>query len=148
MKQRAQSTIDALILIAASHDDFGITKVRLTQELVLRYRMVNQHCEQLVQKRMLDYDPVTRTYHVTHLGEEMIKLIEDLANHYTPVNNVLTKYKARLEAHKLKTSDHVRRIMKESYTKASLSTLAASPLLTIEQLFIQLNAFLAEPVFC
>ena len=96
MKQRAQSTIDALILTAALHNDFGVTKARLAQELVLTYHKVNKHCEELVQKRLLEYDPVTRTYHATPMGREMVTLTEQLAIHYTPVDNMLSKYKNRL----------------------------------------------------
>jgi predicted transcriptional regulator len=150
MKQRAQSTIDALILAAALHSDFGITKARLARELVLTYRKVNKHCEELVQKRLLDYDPVTKTYHATHLGREMVKLTEELADHYAPVNDLLTKYKTRLEADKIRTREQVRRILKETYVngKAKLSLLAASPLLIIEHSFIHLDECIAQVLPC
>jgi predicted transcriptional regulator len=84
MKLRGQSTIDALILTAASNDEFGITRARLAQELVLTYRRVNKHCEELVQKCLLEYNPVTRTYHATPLGKEMVKLTEQMAVQYAP----------------------------------------------------------------
>jgi predicted transcriptional regulator len=82
MKLRGQSTIDALILTAALNNEFGVTRARLAQELVLTYRRVNNHCEELVQKCLLEYNPVTRTYHATPLGKEMVKLTEQLAVHY------------------------------------------------------------------
>jgi predicted transcriptional regulator len=150
MKQRAQSTIDALILTAALNNEFGITKARLAQELVLTYRKVNRHCEELVQKRMLEYDPVTRTYHVTPLGREMVKLTEQLAVHYSPVNNMLAKYKSRLEVGRIKNRNHTRRILKEAYaeSKAKLSLFAASPLLLIEQSFIHLDECIAQVLPC
>src|SRR5918911_1646624 len=145
MKLRGQSTIDALILTAALNNEFGITRARLAQELVLTYRSVNKHCEELVQKRLLEYDPVTRTYHATPLGKEMVKLTEQLAVHYTPVNSVLAKYKLRLEEGKMKTRDHAQRILKEASanSKSKLSLFAASFLL-LENSFMYLNDCLPE----
>jgi predicted transcriptional regulator len=150
MKQRAQSTIDALILTAAMKNEFGITKARLAQELVLTYRRVNKHCEELMQKRLLEYDPVTRTYHATPLGREIVKLTEQLAVHYTPVNNMLAKYKSRLELGRIKTRDHARRILGETYAngRAKLSMFAASPFLLIEQSFIHLDECIVQTLPC
>lgn len=150
MKQRAQSTIDALILTAAMKNEFGITKARLARELVLTYRRVNKHCEELVEKRLLEYDSVTRTYHATPLGREMVKLTEQLAVHYTPVNNMLTKYKSRLELGRIKTRNRARQILKETYanSRAKLSMFAASPLLLIEQSFIHLDECIAQILPC
>jgi predicted transcriptional regulator len=150
MKQRGQSTIDALILTAAMKNEFGITKARLARELVLTYRRVNKHCEELVEKRLLEYDPVTRTYHATPLGREMVKLTEQLAVHYTPVNNMLAKYNSRLELGRIKTRDHARRILKETYAngRAKLSMYAASPLLLIEQSFIHLDECIVQTLPC
>jgi predicted transcriptional regulator len=150
MKQRAQPTIDALILTAALLSDYGITKARLAQELVLTYRKVNKHCEELVQKRLLEYDPVTRTYHATHLGREMVKLTEQLAVDYNPVNNMLAKYKYRIEAGKIKSRENTWQILKETFAenKAKLSLGAASPLLLIEQSFIHLDVCMAQFLPC
>jgi predicted transcriptional regulator len=150
MKQRAQSTIDALILTAAMKNEFGITKARLAQELVLTYRRVNKHCEELMQKRLLEYDPVTRTYHATPLGREIVKLTEQLAVHYTPVNTMLAKYKSRLDLGRIKTRDHARRILRETYAngRAKLSLFAASPLLLIEQSFIHLDECIVQALPC
>ena len=150
MKQRAQSTTEALILTAALNNEFGITKARLARELVLTYRKVNRHCEGLVQKRLLEYDPVTRTYHATPLGREMVKLTEQLALHYSPVNTMLAKYKSRLEAGRIKTKKHSQRILKEAYSesKAKLSLFAASPLLLIEQSFIHVDECIAQVLPC
>jgi predicted transcriptional regulator len=151
MKQRAQSTIDALILTAAMNNEFGITKARLARELVLTYRKVNRHCEELVQKRLLEYEPVTRTYHATPQGREIVKLTEQLAVHYSPVNNVLAKYKSRLEVGRIKTRDHTRQILNETYasTNAKLSLFAASPpLLLIGQSFIHLDECIAQILPC
>ena len=150
MKQRAQSTIDALILTAALNKEFGITKARLAQELVLTYRRLNKHCEELVQKRLLEYDPVTRAYRTTPLGVEMVRLTEQLAVHYSPVNNMLDKYKSRLEVGRIKTRNHARRILKEAYTssRTKISLFAASPLLLIEQSFIHLDECIAQVLPC
>lgn len=150
MKQRAQSTIDALILTAVLENEFGITKARLARELVLTYRKVNKHCEELVQKRLLEYDPVTRTYHATALGREMVRLTEQLAVHYTPVNNMLAKYKSRLEVGRINTRNHARRILKEAYssTRSKISLFAASPLLLIEHSFIHLDECIAQILPC
>jgi len=149
MKLRGQSTIDALILTAASNNEFGITRARLAQELVLTYRRVNKHCEELVQKCLLEYNPVTRTYHATPLGKEMVKLTEQLAVHYAPVNNMLAKYKLRLEEGKMKTRDHARRILKETYanSKSKLSLYAAS-FIILENSFMHLNDYLLEALPC
>jgi predicted transcriptional regulator len=149
MKLRGQSTIDALILTAALNNEFGITRARLAQELVLTYRRVNKHCEELVQKCLLEYNPVTRTYHATPLGKEMVKLTEQLAVHYTPVNSMLAKYKLRLEEGKMKTRDHARRILKETYanSKSKLSLFAAS-LLLLENSFMHLHVCLLEALPC
>ena len=140
VKLRGQSTIDALILTAALNNEFGITRSRLAQELVLTYRIVNKHCEELVQKCLLEYNPVTRTYHATPMGKEMVKLTEQLAVHYTPVNSMLAKYKLRLEEGKMRTSDHVRRILKETQAKgkSKLSLFATSFLLLENSLCIYL----------
>ena len=150
MKLRGQSTIDALILTAALNNEFGITRARLVQELVLTYGRVNKHCEELVQKRLLEYNPVTRTYHATPLGKEMVKLTEQLAVHYTPVNSMLAKYKLRLEEGKMKTRDHTRRILKEAYanSKSKLSLFAAIFLLLLENSFMYLQDCLLETVPC
>ena len=150
MKQRAQSTINALILIAALNNEFGITKARLARELVLTYRKVNKHCEELVQKRLLEYDPVTRTYRATPLGKEMVKLTEQLAVHYTPVNNMLTKYKSRLEVGRIKTRNHARYILEETYTntKAKLSLFALSPLLVLEHTIMRLDECIVNTLPC
>jgi hypothetical protein len=149
MKLRGQSTIDALILTAALNNEFGVTRARLAQELVLTYRRVNNHCEELVQKCLLEYNPVTRTYHATPLGKEMVKLTEQLAVHYTPVNSMLAKYKLRLEKGKIKTRDHARRILKETYanSKSKLSLFAASFLL-LENSFMHLHDCLLEALPC
>ena len=91
---------------------------------------MNKHCEELVQKRLLEYDAVTRTYQATPLGKEMVKLTEQLAVHYTPVNSMLAKYKLRLEEGKMKTRDHARRILRETYANSkskSSSLFAAKP---------------------
>ena len=150
MKQRAQSTINALILTAAMKNEFGITKARLARELVLTYRKVNKHCEELVEKRLLEYDPVTRTYHATPLGREIVKLTEQLAVHYTPVNNMLAKYKSRLEAGRIKTRNHARQILEETYanTKAKLSLFAVSPLLLLEHSIMHLDDCIVQALPC
>ena len=150
MKQRAQTTIDALILTAALNNEFGITKARLARELVLTYRKVNKHCEELVQKRQLEYDPVTRTYRATPIGKEMVRLTEQLAVHYTPVNNMLVKYKSRLEVGRTKTRNHARRILNEAYSnsRTKISLFAASPLLFIEQSLLHLDECIAQILPC
>jgi predicted transcriptional regulator len=150
MKQRTQSTINALILTAALNNEFGITKARLARELVLTYRKVNKHCEELVEKRLLEYDPVTRTYHATPLGTEMVKLTEQLAVHYTPVNNMLAKYKSRLEVGRIKTRNRTRQILEETYanSRAKLSLFAASPLLLIEHLIVHLDECIVNALPC
>jgi predicted transcriptional regulator len=150
MKQRAQPTIDALILTAALNNEFGITKARLARELVLTYRRVNKDCDELVEKRLLEYDPVTRTYHATPLGREMVKLTEQLAIHYTPVNNVLAKYKSRIETGKIKSRDHARRILNETYanTKAKLSLFAVSPVVIVEHLIVHLDECIVQALPC
>ncbi len=150
MKQRTRSTINALILTASLNNEFGITKARLAQELVLTYRRVNIHCEELVEKRLLEYDPVTRTYHATPLGREMVKLTEQLAVHYTPVNNMLAKYKSRLEAGRIKTRNHARQILEDTYvnTKAKLSLFAVSPLLLVEHLMVHLDECIVNALPC
>jgi predicted transcriptional regulator len=150
MKQRADCTIDALILTAALNNDFGITKARLARELVLTYHKVNKHCEELVSKRLLEYEPVTRTYHTTPLGRQRLKLIEQLAFHYTPINSMLAKYKSRLEMDRIKTRDHSRRILKQIYAdgRAKLSLFAASPLLLVEQSFMHLDECIAQALPC
>ena len=150
MKQRAQSTINALILTAALNNEFGITKARLARELVLTYRRVNKQCEELVQKRLLEYDPVTRTYHATPLGREIVKLTEQLAVHYTPVNNMLAKYKSRLEAGRIKTRNRARQILEETYanTKAKLSLFAVSPLLLLEHSIMHLDDCIVQALPC
>ena len=78
MKQRTQFTINALILTAALNNDFGVTKARLAQELVLTYRKVNKHCEELVKKRLLG----STKWHVVHLGcnHEVIKSAQEITN--------------------------------------------------------------------
>ena len=150
MKQRTQFTINALILTAALNNDFGVTKARLAQELVLTYRKVNKHCEELVKKRLLEYDSVTRTYHVTPLGREMVKLTEQLAVHYTPVNNILAKYKYRIEAGRIKTRNHARQILEDTYvnTKAKLSLFAVSPLLLAGHLTVHLDECIVNALPC
>ncbi|MDQ4012627.1 MAG: hypothetical protein M3146_02745 [Thermoproteota archaeon] len=137
-------------MTAAMKNEFGITKARLAQELVLTYRRVNKHCEELIQKRLLEYDPVTRTYHATPLGREIVKLTEQLAVHYTPVNNMLAKYKSRLDLGRIKTRDHARRILRETYAngRAKLSLFAASPFLLIEQSFIHLDECIVQALPC
>ena len=140
MKLRGQSTIEALILTAALNNEFGITRARLAQELVLTYRRVNKHCEELVQKRLLEYNPVTRTYHATPLGKEMVKLTEQLAVHYTPVNGLLAKYKLRLEEGKMKTRDHARRILKETYANGKSKVSLFLPELSSFRKFIYVSA--------
>ena len=150
MKQRTQSTINALILTAALNNEFGITKARLARELVLTYRKVNKHCEELVDKRLLEYDAVTRTYHVTPLGTEVVKLTEQLAAYYTPVNNMLAKYKSRLEVGKIKTRSRARQILEESYTntKTHLSLFAVSPLVIVEHLIVHLDECIVNALPC
>ena len=150
MKQRTQFTINALILTAALNNEFGITKARLAQELVLTYRRVNKHCEELVEKRLLEYDAVTRTYHTTPLGREMVKLTEQLADYYTPVDNMLVKYKSYLEAGRIKARNRARRVLEETYTntKAHLSLFAASPLVLAEHLIIRLDECIVNTLPC
>jgi len=141
MKQRTRSTINALILTAALNNEFGITKARLARELVLTYRKVNKHCEELVEKRLLEYDAVTRTYHVTPLGTEVVKLTEQLGAYYTAVNNMLAKYQTRLEVGRIKTRKRARQILEETYTntKAHLSLFAVSPVVIVEHLIVHLD---------
>ncbi len=150
MKQRTQFTINALILTAALNSQFGITKARLARELVLTYSKLNKHCDELVEKRLLEYDPVTRTYHATPHGRDLVKLTEQLAVHYTPVNNMLVKYKSRLEAGRIKTRNHARHILKETYTntKAKLSVFALSPLLALEHIIMRLDECIVNTLPC
>lgn len=150
MKQRTQFTIDALIVTAAMNNEFGVTKARLAQELVLTYRRVNKHCQELVERRLLEYDPVTRTYHVTPPGREMVKLTEQLAVHYTPVNNMLAKYKHRIEAGRKKTRNHAHKILEDIYanTKSKLSLFAVSPLLLVGQLTMHLDECIVNALPC
>jgi predicted transcriptional regulator len=149
-QQRTQFTINALILTAALNNEFGITKARLARELVLTYHKVNKHCEELVQKRLLEYDSVTRTYHATPLGRDLVKLTEQLAVHYTPVNNMLAKYKSRLEAGRIKTRNHTRYVLEETYTntKAKLSLFALSPLLVLEHTIMRLDECIVNTLPC
>ena len=150
MRLRTGSTIDALILTAALNNEFGITKARLSHELVLTYRKVNEHCEDLVQKRLLEYNPVTRTYQATPLGKEMVKLTEQLATHYNPVNSILAKYKARLDDGRIKTIDHAQRILKGTYAdnKSRLTLFAASPLLLLVHAIMYVDDCLLKAIFC
>jgi predicted transcriptional regulator len=150
MRLRSRYTIEALILTAALNNEFGITKARLAHELVLTYRRVNNHCEELVQKRLLDYNPVTRTYQATPLGREMVKLTEQLAVHYAPVDSMLSKYKSRIEEGRAKRGDHARRILKGIYTnnKSRLSLFAASPLLLLEHAIMHIDDCLLQAVLC
>jgi predicted transcriptional regulator len=150
MRLRSRYTIEALILTAALNNEFGITKARLAHELVLTYRRVNNHCEELVQKRLLDYNPVTRTYQATPLGREMVKLTEQLAVHYAPVDSMLSKYKSRIEEGRAKRGDHARRILKGIYTnnKSRLSLFAASPLLLLEHAIMHVDDCLLQAVLC
>jgi predicted transcriptional regulator len=160
MKQRTPYTINALILTAALNNEFGITKVRLARELVLTYRRVNKHCDELVEKRLLEYDPVTRTYHATRLGKEMVKLTEQMAVHYSPVNNMLAKYKPRLEdgrirtmdraRGRIRTMDRARQILEDTYvnSRARLSLFAVSPLLLVEQLTMHLDECIVNALPC
>jgi predicted transcriptional regulator len=147
---RSRSTTEALILTAALNNEFGITKARLAHELVLTYRRVNKHCDELVQKRLLEYDPVTRTYQATPIGKEMVKLTEQLAVDYTPVNSMLSKYKSRIEEGRVKREDHTQRILKGTYTntKLRLSLFAASPLLLLEQAIMYIDDCLLQAVRC
>ncbi|MFL6423454.1 MAG: hypothetical protein ACJ71R_07665 [Nitrososphaeraceae archaeon] len=147
---RSRSTTEALILTAALNNEFGITKARLAHELVLTYRRVNKHCDELVQKRLLEYNPVTRTYQATPLGKEMVKLTEQLAVDYTPVNSMLSKYKSRIEEGRVKREDHAQRILKGTYTntKLRLSLFAASPLLLLEQAIMYIDDCLLQAVRC
>ena len=150
MRLRSRSTTEALILTAALNNEFGITKARLAHELVLTYRRVNKHCDELVQKRLLEYNPVTRTYQATPLGEEMVKLTEQLAVDYTPVNSMLSKYKSRIEEGRVMRGDHTQRILKGTYTntKLRLSLFAASPLLLLEQAIMYIDDCLLQAVRC
>jgi predicted transcriptional regulator len=150
MKLRTQSTINALILTAALNNEFGITKARLARELVLTYRKVNKHCEELVEKRLLEYDAVTRTYRATALGTEVVKLTEQLATCYTPVDNMLAKYKSRLEVGRVKTRNRAREILEETYTntKAYLSLFAVSPLVIVEHLIVHLDECIVNALPC
>lgn len=147
---RSRSTTEALILTAALNNEFGITKARLAHELVLTYRRVNRHCDELVQKRLLEYNPVTRTYQATPLGKEMVKLTEQLAVDYTPVNSMLSKYKSRIKEGRVKREDHAQRILKGTYTntKLRLSLFAASPLLLLEQAIMYIDDCLLQAVRC
>lgn len=80
----------------------------------------------------------------------MVKLTEQLASHYTPIDSMFAKYKSRLEIGRIKTKDKSRRILKQIYSdgKAKLSLFAASPLLLVEQLFIHLDECIAEVLPC
>ncbi len=150
MRLRPQSTIAALILTAALNNKFGITKARLARELVLTYRRVNKHCDELIQKRLLEYNPVTRTYQATPLGKEMVKLTEQLAVQYAPVDSILSKYKSRIEEGRVKRADHVQRILKGTYSnaKSGISLLAASPLLLLEQAIMHIDDCLLQAIPC
>ncbi|MDQ3903170.1 MAG: hypothetical protein M3247_05990, partial [Thermoproteota archaeon] len=80
---------------------------------------------------------------------EMVKLTEQLAVHYSPINSMLAKYKLRLEEGKMKTRDHARRILKETgdNSKSKLSLFAAS-FLILENLFMYLHDCLSETLPC
>jgi predicted transcriptional regulator len=150
MKQRTQFTINALILTAALNNEFGIPKARLARELVLTYSKLNKHCDELVEKRLLEYNAVTRTYHATPLGREVVKLTEQLAVYYTPVDNMLSKYKSHLEAGRLKARKRARQILEESYTntKAYASLFVISPLVFAEHLILRLDECIVNALPC
>lgn len=80
----------------------------------------------------------------------MVKLTEQLAVHYTPVNSILAKYKSRLEDGRIKTVDRARRILKETYddSKSSVSLFAASPLLLLEHAIIHVDDCLLQAIPC
>lgn len=150
MKQRPEYTIDALILSAAWHSDFGITKARLAKDLVLTYSKVNESCDHLMQKSLLEYDSVTRTYHITPPGREMIRLTEELADHYSPVEQMLSKYKSRVETGIREAREQSRQKLKDTYEtgKEKLGLVAASPLLFVEQSLVHLDECVVQVLPC
>ena len=142
IKQRSKSSIDALILAAASQSGLGVNKAKLVRDLVLPYSKLNSHCDRLVSRKLLLFNPVTRCYQVTSKGEEVLQLTEELAHHYSPFDQMLNKYKSRSEADNLRNNDRVEVF---EYTpdrqKSGIlgSVSAMTSLLTFEQLYSPLT---------
>jgi predicted transcriptional regulator len=150
MKQRPRNTIDALILSAASYGKFGATKAALARDLSLTYARVNEYCDDLVQRALLRYDSVTRTYHVTPSGREMLRLTEELAEHYSPVEDLMTRYRSRVETGVMEAREQSRRMLKGTCdaSKERLSVIAASPLLLMEQTMVHMDECLVQLLPC
>ena len=150
MKQRPQYTINALILEAATRNDFGVTKASLSRELVLTYQKVNDYCEELVQKGLLDYDPTTRTYLATPAGSQMLRLTKELGYHYSPVKSIFTKYKTRIDTGAKGRRERTRKILEQTYQEGQLrlKLVVASPLLLAEHLFIYLDECIVQALPC
>lgn len=150
MKQRSQFAVDALILRAAAQHDFGISKASISRDLVLPYQKVNQHCDSLVNRRLLSYDSVTRTHYLTPLGRQVLSLSEELQNHYSPMNQLLAKYRDRIAAGAKVKQDHCRQTLRKTYLdgQTRLKLCVASPLLASEHLFALLDECIVQALPC
>lgn len=74
----SQSTLNALILTAGLNNEFGLTKTRLAQELVLICRKVNKHCEELVAKHLLEAKKWSVIY--SSCNREAIKSAQEITD--------------------------------------------------------------------
>lgn len=93
MKQRGSFSINTLILSAvASAQDDGITRTRLTQEIIMNYSRIGHYLADLASKDLVSYDAATRRYRITTKGTECLRLSEELAYYISPVRGMISKY--------------------------------------------------------
>lgn len=80
----------------------------------------------------------------------MLRLTEELAGHYLPIEQMLAKYKSRLEMGMMEASDHSRQILKDTYDmgKEKLGIIAVSPLLFMQQSMVHFDECLVQVLPC
>ncbi len=90
MKQRGTFSITTLILQAL--EQRPLTRTRLMQTLILRYKRVGYYCDLLMHKGLIEYDLSNHTYVITPRGLEVLRLNRELAGYLGPVDQMIKKY--------------------------------------------------------
>jgi predicted transcriptional regulator len=93
MKQRSSYSIETLILSAvASGPETGLTRTKITQELVVKYARGCYYVNELVMRGLLVFNSATVRYQITPKGREYLRLSEELANYIQPIRKMIDKY--------------------------------------------------------
>lgn len=74
-----------------------MTKTKIMQELILTYARTKKYLDILTKQDLIMYDTNDHTYRLTAIGNEVLKLNQQLADYLPPVREMIRKYACFME---------------------------------------------------